>query len=128
MLLKWDRTRDLTIPTRYSLEATMRTKKTYWRIVGYDSTKKIFESEIPIGLFTGRQMSNVLRVLVARAGLTYQEILDSYVKRNTKRYRSLLEVQVQSKQILLDVWIESPRYCVSCGKVTSNTAPQTQGF
>jgi hypothetical protein len=90
----------------------MRTKKRYWRIVGYDSTKTIFESEIPIGLFTDKQMSNVLRVLVARAGLTYEEILDSYVKSNTKRYRSLLEVQVQSK----------PRFCLMCGSNPHFTA------
>lgn len=83
----------------------MRTKKTYWRIVGYDSTKKIFESEIPIGFFTDKQMGNVLRVLAAKAGLTYDEILDSYVRRNTKRYRSLLEVQVQSK----------PKFLLMCG-------------
>lgn len=90
----------------------MRTKKAYWRIVGYDSTKKIFESEIPWGFFTDKQMSSVLRVLVARAGLTYEEILDSYVKRNTKRYRPLLEVQLQSK----------PRFCLMCGSNPHFTA------
>ena len=83
----------------------MRTKKTYWRIVGYDSTKKIFESEIPIGFFTDKQMRNVLRVLTAKAGLTYDEILDSYVGRNTKRYRSLLEVQVPT----------NPPFSLMCG-------------
>ena len=83
----------------------MSAKKAYWRIVGYQSTRKIFETELPIGLYTDKQMSNVLRVLAAKAGLNYEEILDSYVGRNTKRYRSLLEVQVQSK----------PKFCLMCG-------------
>ena len=83
----------------------MPAKKTYWRIVGYQSTKKIFETDLPYGLFTDRQMSNVLRVLTAKAGLTFDEIIDSYVGRHTKRYRSELEVQVQGK----------PKFCLTCG-------------
>ena len=80
----------------------MPAKKTYWRIVGYDSSQMIFECEIPWGLFTDKGMSSLLQVLVARAGLTYEEIIDSYVKKTSKRYRHLLEVQVQSR----------PKYCL----------------
>ena len=80
-------------------------KKRYWRIVGYDGTKTLFQTEVPLGFFTDKQMSAVLRVLVARAGLTEEEILDSHAKRNTKRYRGLLEVQVQAK----------PIFCLMCG-------------
>ena len=79
--------------------------KKYWRVVGYDSSTKLFETEVPLGFFTDKQMSAVLRVLVARAGLTEEEILDSHAKKNTKRYRSLLEVQVQAK----------PIFCLMCG-------------
>jgi hypothetical protein len=83
----------------------MAAKKMYWRIVGYQSTEAIFESELPYGLFTDKQMSNLVRVLTAKAGLTFNEIIDSYVSRNTKRYRSLLEVQIQGK----------PKFCLTCG-------------
>lgn len=89
----------------YTLEVTMPTKKAYWRIVGYKSTRKIFECEIPYGLFTDKQMSDLLRVLTAKAGLTFEEIIDSYVRRNTKRYRSLLEVHIQGK----------PKASLTCG-------------
>ena len=100
----------------------MPTKKNYWRIVGYQATRKIFETEIPWGFFTDREIRNVLRVLVAKASLTHDEILDSYVRRNTKRYRSLLEVQVHGKQILPDVWDESSFCRVRHKEVNGNGA------
>ncbi len=87
-----------------TLETTMPTKK-YWRVVGYDSTSTIFEKEVPLGRFSQDQMKVALRVLAARAGLTFDEILGCYSKKNTKGHRSLLEVQVQS----------GPKFSMSCG-------------
>jgi len=83
----------------------MSAKKSYWRIAGYHSTRKIFETELPYGLFTDKQMKTVLRVLTAKAGLTYDEIVDSYVRSNCKRYRPLLEVEGPAK----------PKFCITCG-------------
>lgn len=82
----------------------MATKK-YWRIVGYDSTTKIFEKLVPLGTFSQKQMTEALRVLAARAGLTFEEILACYAKKNAKGYRVLLEVQVESR----------PKFSMSCG-------------
>jgi len=79
--------------------------KKYWRIVGFDSTTKIFENLVPLGTFSQKQMAEALRVLAARAGLTFEEILASYAKKNAKGYRVLLEVQVESR----------PRFSMSCG-------------
>ena len=71
----------------------MARKKKYWRIVGYDSTKIIYEDEAVLGSFTEREMENLLRALVCRAGLTFKEIVDSYARKNARRYKALLEVQ-----------------------------------
>ncbi len=82
----------------------MITKK-YWRIVGYDSTTQIFEKLVPLGTLSQKQMTEALRVLVARAGLTFDEILDCHTRKNAKTYRALLEVQVDSH----------PKFFMSCG-------------
>ncbi|MBI5911403.1 MAG: hypothetical protein HY848_15810 [Betaproteobacteria bacterium] len=82
----------------------MATKK-YWCIVGYDSTTQIFEKLVPLGTLSQKQMTEALRVLAARAGLTFEEILDCHAKKNAKAYRALLEVQVESH----------PKFSMSCG-------------
>jgi hypothetical protein len=69
-----------------------RTKR-YWHIVGYDSTTKIYEDKVLHGCYTEQQMANLLRALVSRARLEYQEIVDSYARSNTSRYKSLLRVR-----------------------------------
>jgi hypothetical protein len=71
----------------------MARKRKYWRIVGYDSTEKIFEDDVLLGCYTEQEMENLLRALVSRAGLTFREIVDSYARSNARRYKSLLEVQ-----------------------------------
>ncbi len=68
-------------------------KRKYWRIVGYDGTKCIYEDEVLLGCISEREMEQLLRALVSRAGLTYKEIVSSYSRRNTKRYSSLLETR-----------------------------------
>ncbi len=83
----------------------MARKKKYWRIVGRDSTKKIFEESVPLGSFTDGQMEKLLQVLAARAGLSFQEIIDAYSRTNSRRYRPLLEVKRQSR----------PKFTLSCG-------------
>ena len=79
--------------------------KRYWRINGYDSTKLIFEKDIPHGSMSEEQMADALRALASRAGLTYDEIVESYLRPNAKGYRGLLEVQVSSR----------PKFSMSCG-------------
>jgi hypothetical protein len=79
--------------------------KKYWRIVGYDSTTQIFEKLIPLGTLSQKQMTEALRVLAARAGLTFDEILDCHTKKNAKAYRAHLEVHVASH----------PVFSMSCG-------------
>ena len=71
----------------------MARKRKYWQIIGYDSTRKIYEDKMLLGCYTERDMEALLRALASKAGLTYVEIVDSYAKKNTRRYRSLLEVE-----------------------------------
>ena len=71
----------------------MSHKRKYWRIVGYNSTRKIYEDTMLLGCCSEREMEALLRALVAKAALTYEEIVDSYAKRNTRRHASHLEVQ-----------------------------------
>jgi hypothetical protein len=82
----------------------MATKR-YWRIVGFDSTTKIFEKLVPLGAFTQKQMTEALIVLAACAGLSFDEILDCHTKRNAKGHLDLLEVQIEPH----------PKFSMSCG-------------
>ncbi len=58
-----------------------------------------------LGCYTERDMEALLRALVSRASLTYVEIVDSYAKKNTQGYRSLLEVQCDA----------GAKFVLSCG-------------
>lgn len=79
--------------------------KRYWRIIGRDSTKRIFEKDVPLGSMSQKQMADALRALASRAGLNFDEIVDCHLRTNAKGYRSLLEVQVSSR----------PKFSMSCG-------------
>jgi hypothetical protein len=65
----------------------------YWRIVGYDSTQRIFKTRVELGQFTDSQIKEVLRALVAKAGLTNEEMVGAYARRGTKIANSLLSVR-----------------------------------
>jgi hypothetical protein len=41
--------------------------KKHWRVVGYDSTTKIFEKLIPLERLSQKQMGEALRILASRA-------------------------------------------------------------
>ena len=67
--------------------------KSYWRIIGYESGSKIFETYVPVGCFSERQMNDLLKALAAKAGLTLDEIVGAYARKNTKVSNDLLLVQ-----------------------------------
>ena len=74
----------------------MARKRKYWRILGYDSAKKIYEEDVLLVQYSERAMESLLRALVSRAGLTFREIVDSYSRNNSRRNAGLLEVQRES--------------------------------
>jgi hypothetical protein len=64
-------------------------------IEGFDSLTEIYRREIPAGAITTAKLKELLRSLVARQGLTCDEIVAAHQKRRTKGERtSLLEVRV----------------------------------
>ena len=67
-------------------------KQRYWHIIGYDGTDKIFERKVKIGCYSENQMKQLLRALVARAGLDFEEIIGAYAKRRTRLSNDLLHV------------------------------------
>ena len=67
-------------------------KKLYWLIEGHDSFKTFFEMKVGIGQFTSDQIDQLLKALVAKAGLTYSEIVSAYATRRTKIANNLLAV------------------------------------
>jgi hypothetical protein len=67
--------------------------KKYWLIQGYDSLTLIYEKRVACGQLTDEQVKALLKALVAKAGLTFDEIIGAYAKRRTKIANDLLLVQ-----------------------------------
>ena len=65
----------------------------YWRISGYESGNKMFETHVPVGCLSERQMKDLLRALAAKVGLTLDEIVGAYARKNTRYSNDLLVVQ-----------------------------------
>jgi len=69
----------------------------YWLIQGHDSFETIFEMKVLIGQFTSDQIQHSLRALVAKAGLTYAEMVGAYATRRTKIANDMLEVHKDAR-------------------------------
>ena len=50
-------------------------RQTHWLIQGYDSQTKINERRISIGQLTEKQVEALLKALVSKAGLTFNDIV-----------------------------------------------------
>ena len=73
-------------------------RKLQWRITGYDRGTPIFEMKVAFGQLSERKIMQLLKTLVAKAGLTDSEIVGAYAKRGTKLANHLLDVQKDSSQ------------------------------
>jgi hypothetical protein len=65
----------------------------YWHIEGYDGTTKIYNYELPIGYLSESQLQSLLMALSAKAGLTMDEIVGAYARKNSKIHNNHLVVQ-----------------------------------
>ncbi len=65
----------------------------YWHILGFDSTEKIFDKKVKVGVFTENQIKAVLMALAAKAGLDFEEIVGAYAKKKTKISNELLSIK-----------------------------------
>jgi hypothetical protein len=70
----------------------MSKAKFEWLIRGYDSTRLIFETRLSAGLIGSQKVEALLQTLTAKAGLTMDEIVSSYVKRGTKGSNQYLRI------------------------------------
>lgn len=62
--------------------------KQFWVVEGFDSADRIYDAEFPLRKFTYSQMSDLLRLLTAREGLSPREITEATGRPRT----ALLEV------------------------------------
>ena len=65
----------------------------YWHIEGYDSTTKIYDRKVIVGSFSNNQIQNLLKALVAKAGLSFDEIVGAYAKKKTRISNDFLLIQ-----------------------------------
>ena len=79
--------------------------KRNWVIEGFDSTRLIFRYSVPLAALTQRQAEEVIRFLVAKHGLSDDEIVGCLVKKNSLLRMEHLEVQRSS----------IPTFSISCG-------------
>ena len=71
--------------------------KQRWRVEGFDSTTKIFETTFSCGQFTLAQIKQLLKALTAKASLEYSEIVGAYATRRTKIANNFLDVRHDSR-------------------------------
>jgi len=67
--------------------------KRYWRIRGHEGHHTFCDETIPVGCLTEAQLKELLKCLAAKAGLSHEEIIGSYVKRKTRLANDLLHIQ-----------------------------------
>lgn len=67
-------------------------QKFEWLIRGYNSTTLIFETRLSAGLVGTHKVEALLQTLTAKAGLTMDEIVSSFVKRGTKGSNQYLKI------------------------------------
>ncbi len=65
----------------------------YWHIQGFDGLNTIYDQKIKAGCISTNEIENLLKVLVAKAGLNYDEIIGAYAKKGTKIRNELLSVK-----------------------------------
>jgi len=72
---------------------TVNKNKLHWLIRGFESMEIIYERKVDAGQITEGQMKDLLRALVAKAGLTFDEIVGAYATKRAKIANTLLQVQ-----------------------------------
>jgi hypothetical protein len=98
----------------------MSTAKFEWLIRGYDSSTLIFETRVSAGLMGTQKVEALLQTLTAKAGLTMDEIVDSYVKRGTKRSNQHLQIHRDPQHN--QIWCgSSPHFVAHLKRVKDST-------
>jgi len=77
---------------------------------------ELFLAEITTECITDQKLNYLLRCLVSKAGLTFQEICDSCVKKNTRNYASHLEITTDCNKTLTTYSCGSDPYATATVK------------
>jgi len=64
-----------------------------WKIQGYDGQTKIYDIEVKEGLFTENKIQELLKILVAKTSLEFDEIVGAYARKRSKISNDLLLVK-----------------------------------
>tara|TARA_Y100001001_G_C7821387_1_gene243584 strand:- start:123 stop:416 length:294 start_codon:yes stop_codon:yes gene_type:complete len=72
----------------------MKNVQRYWKIEGFNGSTKIFKETVKVGMYSEAQMKLLLKSLVCKAGLGFNEIVGAYARRGTWFANDLLEVTV----------------------------------
>lgn len=80
-------------------------KKRFWIIQGWDGGEMLFERKVPCGQITENSMKIMLRALVSKMSLSYNEIINCHARRNTKIFAGHLQVNYSN----------GSRYTLTCG-------------
>jgi hypothetical protein len=75
-----------------SLAYTRLMPKAYWKIEGFDGVTKIYDRKVALSQFSYDQVQALLKALVAKAGLSLDEVVGAYARRRSKIANDLLEV------------------------------------
>ena len=67
-------------------------KQRYWQLRGYDGTTEILSKEVSVSYFSENQIKCLLKALVAKTGLDFDEMVGAYAKKNSKISNDLLTI------------------------------------
>lgn len=89
-----------------------------WEITLWQSTRILFSTEIPHGCITDKMVADLLRTLVAKAGLSNDEICDCFTKQRVRRHANHLDISTEGTKT---------RFIMSCGSNPYATAVVNHG-
>jgi hypothetical protein len=69
----------------------------HWKIEGYDGTTLIYAENVRRWYISDSKIKEILKILAAKAGLTCEEIIGAYSRKNSARHNKLLEVHTDIK-------------------------------
>ena len=84
----------------------------FWRITMMKHHNESIVAEIPTTQITQGELKTLLKTLYAKHFLTDDEIVDSHVRKNTKRYRNLIPLHSNHSQDPISYFLPSGGDCV----------------
>jgi hypothetical protein len=90
-------------------------KRTRWEIRGYRSTHLIYQTNLPIGTLSEREMVCLLQRLACKH-LSFEDIAASSMRRRSKRYSQALEPRIEASAERFVIEVGHNPYFVASAK------------